>query len=146
MGEHNPLLTDEERALSDDHLYHRLWTWAVGLPGYRKPLWSEFYTRLLRTGRLVGSRCPDCGLPRSVNPHPEAGKPEHFIEVNTREVCIPCLTLNRHRWADRAMKAENAATDLREANARLRRALREQERRSVESARAAGLTGPDLEP
>lgn len=50
--------------------------------------------------------CDRCGLPQSKNPHPDAGKYESYIEVGTKWVCIPCLTLNRHRWSIRAMKAE----------------------------------------
>lgn len=48
--------------------------------------------------------CYDCGRPRTFNRHPDAGKPDRCIEVNTKWVCIPCLTLNRHRLAQRAMR------------------------------------------
>lgn len=52
--------------------------------------------------------CCDCGRPRTFNRHPDAGKPGMYLEVNTKWVCIPCLTLNRHRWAQRAMRYECA--------------------------------------
>ena len=42
----------------------------------------------------------------SRNPHPNAGKPPDYLEVGTIYECIPCLVLNRHKWAGRAMKAE----------------------------------------
>ena len=52
--------------------------------------------------------CAKCGLPMSKNPHPQAGKPPDYLEVGTMYECIPCLVGNRHRWAERAMKAESA--------------------------------------
>lgn len=48
--------------------------------------------------------CHKCGLPLSVNPHPEAGKPDHYLEVGCPKECIPCLVRGRHNWAGRAMK------------------------------------------
>jgi len=51
--------------------------------------------------------CGKCGGEMSLNPHLEAGKPPHYLEVGTKYECIPCLVLNRHKWAERAMKAEN---------------------------------------
>ncbi|WP_250502790.1 hypothetical protein [Caballeronia sp. AZ7_KS35] len=48
--------------------------------------------------------CHKCGLPISVNPHPEAGKPPHYLEVGCPKECIPCLSKSRHSWAQRAMK------------------------------------------
>ena len=42
----------------------------------------------------------------SANPHPLAGKPPHYLEVGTVDVCIPCTVKSRHEWADRAMTAE----------------------------------------
>jgi hypothetical protein len=50
--------------------------------------------------------CHKCGLPLVANPHPEAGKPGHYLEVGCPTECLPCLVLNRHTWAQRAMKAE----------------------------------------
>ncbi len=52
--------------------------------------------------------CAKCGLPMSQNPHPRAGKPPDYLEIGTMYECIPCLVGNRHRWAERAMKAESA--------------------------------------
>lgn len=48
--------------------------------------------------------CHKCGLPLSVNPHPEAGKPDHYLEVGCPKECIPCLVRGRHNWAGRAMR------------------------------------------
>ena len=48
--------------------------------------------------------CHKCGLPLSVNPHPQAGKPDHYLEVGCPKECIPCLVRGRHNWAGRAMK------------------------------------------
>jgi len=53
-------------------------------------------------------KCGKCGGEMSPNPHPQAGKPPYYLEVGTIYECIPCLVLNRHRWAERAMKAESA--------------------------------------
>ncbi|MFJ3316156.1 hypothetical protein ACIPLR_12410 [Herbaspirillum huttiense] len=65
--------------------------------------------------------CHRCGLPMSENPHPDAGKPDRLLELNTRNVCIPCLTLNRHQWSQRAIKAEQDTKrlDMFEKNGRL---------------------------
>lgn len=62
--------------------------------------------------RLKPGNCHKCGLPLSDNPHPEAGKPPRYLEVGCPKECIPCLTLSRHQWAARAMKAENEVKDL----------------------------------
>lgn len=64
--------------------------------------------------RLIPGNCHKCGLPRSDNPHPEAGKPSHLLNVGCPQECIPCLVLSRHQWAQRAMKAENELRDLKE--------------------------------
>jgi len=53
--------------------------------------------------------CHTCSLPMSKNPHPDAGLPSKVLEVNVQNVCIPCLTLSRHQWAERASKSENDA-------------------------------------
>jgi hypothetical protein len=62
--------------------------------------------------RLKPGHCHKCGLPLSDNPHPEAGKPPHYLQVGCPKGCIPCLTLSRHQWAGRAMRAENQVKDL----------------------------------
>lgn len=62
--------------------------------------------------RLIPGNCHKCGLPRSDNPHPEAGKPPIYLEVGCPKECIPCLVLSRHQWAQRAMKAENELKDI----------------------------------
>ncbi|GJH04994.1 hypothetical protein [Paraburkholderia terrae] len=48
--------------------------------------------------------CHKCGLPMSVNPHPEAGKPPHYLNVGCPRECIPCLVKSRHSWAQQAMR------------------------------------------
>ncbi|AGW94637.1 hypothetical protein N234_31805 [Ralstonia pickettii DTP0602] len=48
--------------------------------------------------------CHKCGLPLSQNPHPEAGKPAHYLEVGCQKECIPCTVKGRHNWASQAMK------------------------------------------
>lgn len=53
--------------------------------------------------RLIPGNCHKCGLPLSTNPHPEAGKPSHYLQVGCQKECIPCLVLSRHNWAQQAM-------------------------------------------
>lgn len=60
--------------------------------------------------------CHKCGMPLLDNPHPEAGKPEHVLEVGCQKECLPCTVLSRHTWAGRAQKAES---ELREAKQRI---------------------------
>jgi hypothetical protein len=62
--------------------------------------------------RLQPGNCHKCGLPMSANPHPEAGRPSHYLKVGVPKECIPCLVLSRHQWAARAMKAENELKDI----------------------------------
>ncbi len=50
--------------------------------------------------------CGICGGAMSHNPHPNAGKPPDYVEIGTRGVCIPCTCKSRHKWAERATKAE----------------------------------------
>jgi len=57
--------------------------------------------------------CDKCGLPQSKNPHADAGKYERYLEVGTPWACVPCLTLNRHTWSQRAMKAEGELATVR---------------------------------
>lgn len=67
--------------------------------------------------RLKPGNCHKCGLPMSDNPHPEAGRPAHYLDVGCPRECIPCLVHSRHQWAGRAMKAENEVRDLLAARA-----------------------------
>lgn len=53
-----------------------------------------------------------CGLRRSANPHPDAGKPGRYLEVGTQHECIPCTVKSRHEWAQRATKAESQLHEL----------------------------------
>jgi len=62
------------------------------------------------------AKCAYCGESMSTNPHPDAGKPSRLLEVGTVNICIPCLVLNRHTWAERAMKAENELAKIREVD------------------------------
>jgi hypothetical protein len=64
------------------------------------------------TDELKPGHCHKCGLQLSDNPHSEAGKPAHYLKVGCPKECIPCLTLSRHQWAGRAMKAENELADV----------------------------------
>lgn len=54
-----------------------------------------------------------CGLAKTKNPHPDAGKPERILEVGAVYECIPCLTKSRHEWSQRAIAAEQEAAGLR---------------------------------
>ena len=38
-----------------------------------------------------------CGLPMSVNPHPDAGKVDALLMVGAMHVCIPCTVASRHK-------------------------------------------------
>lgn len=60
---------------------------------------------------LKPGHCHKCGLLLSDNPHPEAGKPPHYLEVGCPKECIPCLMKSRHSWAKRAMAAEKELRD-----------------------------------
>jgi hypothetical protein len=55
--------------------------------------------------------CTDCGRAQTRNPHPHAGEPGH-PEASYAWICVPCLVENRHRWAERAMRAESELTRL----------------------------------
>ncbi|WP_321953156.1 hypothetical protein [Paraburkholderia bannensis] len=63
------------------------------------------------TKELKPGHCHKCGLALTENPHPEAGKPDHVLNVGCPKECIPCLTLSRHSWYTRAMKAESELRD-----------------------------------
>lgn len=45
-----------------------------------------------------------CGLRTTLNPHPDAGKPEHFLRVGAVYVCIPCLNKANHGRCKEANK------------------------------------------
>ncbi|WP_250507634.1 hypothetical protein [Caballeronia sp. GAFFF3] len=75
---------------------------------------TKFARALLAAGASEGQACHKCGLQMTVNPHPEAGKPPHYLEVGCPKECIPCLVKNRHGWATRAMKASGEIAALRE--------------------------------
>ena len=62
-----------------------------------------------RTGDVLTVPSPLCGLcggRMSKNPHLDAGKPGHILDAGLEWECIPCLARTRHRWADRALRAE----------------------------------------
>ncbi len=49
--------------------------------------------------RLV-SNCPNCGLPQTLNPHPNAGKPKYLNVIGASVGCLPCAEKRangRHR-------------------------------------------------
>ena len=50
--------------------------------------------------------CGLCGGKMSKNPHPDAGKPDSYLEVGTVNVCIPCTVKSRHAWAERVYEAK----------------------------------------
>ena len=50
--------------------------------------------------------CGVCGGRMSCNPHPEAGKPDKLLTIGAMYECIPCQVKSRHKWAERATKAE----------------------------------------
>lgn len=60
-----------------------------------------------------------CGLPMSLNPHPEAGVPGRFLEVGTVSECIPCLVASRHGWAKTASDLQQRLTAAEQRNAEL---------------------------
>jgi hypothetical protein len=62
-----------------------------------------------------------CGLPMSLNPHPEAGVPGRFLEVGTVSECIPCLVASRHGWAKTASDLQQRLTAAEQRNAELGR-------------------------
>lgn len=64
-----------------------------------------------------------CGLPMSLNPHPEAGVPGRFLEVGTVSECIPCLVASRHGWAKTAGDLQQRLTAAEQRNAVLTKAL-----------------------
>jgi hypothetical protein len=66
-----------------------------------------------------------CGLPMSLNPHPEAGVPGRFLEVGTVSECIPCLVASRHGWAKTASELKQRLTAAEQRNAALLREVAE---------------------
>ncbi len=39
----------------------------------------------------MSNECEICGGHLSKNPHPDAGKPEHLLEIGAQYECLPCL-------------------------------------------------------
>lgn len=66
-----------------------------------------------------------CGLPMSLNPHPEAGVPDRFLEVGAVSECIPCLVSSRHGWAKTASELQQRLTAAEQRNARYESLLRQ---------------------
>lgn len=62
--------------------------------------------------KLKPRHCHQCGLPFANNPHPDAGKPEKYLEVGVAQECVPCLVLSRHQWSQRALSAERKLREL----------------------------------
>lgn len=46
-----------------------------------------------------GDECMNCGLPQTKNPHPDAGKMSHLMEVGAVFGCLPCA--NKRAWRRR---------------------------------------------
>lgn len=46
------------------------------------------------------------GHPLSLNPHPDAGKIDHVLQVGATWECIACLTATRHKATERYYAAE----------------------------------------
>jgi hypothetical protein len=59
--------------------------------------------------------CQSCGEPQSKNPHPKAGDPS--LEFGYEWHCIPCLVRTRSNAIRRALEAEKALRELRDAAA-----------------------------
>lgn len=59
-------------------------------------------------------KCGFCGGVMSKNPHPGAGKTSDYLIVGTVWECIPCTVKGRHKWAERATKAEGELEKIRE--------------------------------
>jgi hypothetical protein len=53
-----------------------------------------------------------CGMPMIQNPHPDAGKADHYQDVGATHECIPCLVKNRKEWEQRSQAAENRIAEL----------------------------------
>lgn len=64
------------------------------------------YEALAAEGERLRSPTPVClcGLRTTLNPHPDAGKPEHFLKVGAVYVCIPCLNKSNHGHCKEANK------------------------------------------
>lgn len=75
--------------------------------------------------------CPQCRFPKTLNPHPDAGKPD--LAAGYLYECIPCLLKTRASWASRAFAAELRIRDLGKAEAALAgvREAREQFKRDL---------------
>lgn len=54
--------------------------------------------------RLEPLTCPQCRIPKTLNPHPDAGRPD--LDAGYLYECIPCLVRSRASWASRAFAAE----------------------------------------
>ena len=65
--------------------------------------------------------CGLCSQPYMVkNPHPDAGKPERYLEIGAVWECVPCGKKALHGWAKRALKAENQLEEVTAERDRLR--------------------------
>jgi len=57
--------------------------------------------------------CGLCNQPYMVkNPHPDAGKPERYLEIGAVWECVPCNKKALYGWAERAQKAENQLAEV----------------------------------
>lgn len=53
--------------------------------------------------RTKPGNCHKCGLPKVNNPHPDAGKPDRYLDVGCPTECLPCTVGSRHACAQQAM-------------------------------------------
>lgn len=51
-------------------------------------------------------------MPMIKNPHPDAGKGEHYQTVGCIHECLPCLVKSRSEWAQRSLVAEKRVREL----------------------------------
>lgn len=81
--------------------------------------------------------CGICGQETLTrNPHPDAGKPERYLEVGAEWECIPCLRTNRHN----AHELHGKVNKLEAANTALRTALEELADEADSAALSAGIS------
>ena len=75
-----------------EHLltYERIWDDWDAAAGWGETQVRERKASGFRIVTWERVKCPTCGLPVSVNPHPEAGKPSHLNIVGATWGCLPC--------------------------------------------------------
>jgi len=71
-------------------------------------MYQENEEKLLKHNNLDPQphHCHKCGLPKVRNQHPQAGEPQHYLEIGCPTECLSCTVGSRHQWYQRAMAAE----------------------------------------